>query len=53
MLRIGTAKPMRRNRWLLEGKTKVTLKNLENRKEATSLKDGHGLSPASLTLDQV
>lgn len=53
MLRIGTARPTRKNRWLLEGKTKVTLKNLEKRKEATSLKDRHGLSPTSLTLEQV
>lgn len=37
--RMGTARPTRRNRWLLEGKTKVTLKNLENTKGAKSLKD--------------
>jgi hypothetical protein len=47
---MGTARPTRRNRWLLEGKTKVTLKNLENRKGTTSLKDRHEWSPTPQTM---
>lgn len=43
VLRIGTARPTRRNRWLLEGNTKVTLKNLENRKGAKILKGLKGM----------
>lgn len=37
VLRMGTARPTRRNRWLLQGKASVTLRNLEDRTGATSL----------------